>query len=160
MNRSLKYTLWFIALLTLVGAWFGIQQYNNTLSDFVDLPQQDCRPQQQWCDFVIANRQFRIKMPQHILYLQPFSVTLQQLSSGKTVADDVVLNFQMPNMSMGLNQFMAEQVDIRNTPEWQVPVLLPVCASGRTGWMMDLVMSVENVRYRIRFSVQVEKQAQ
>lgn len=157
MNRSLKNTLWFITLLTVAGAWYGFTKYSKPPAELVELPAQVCVPQQQWCEFVIEDKQFRIQMPQHIHYLQPFTVTLQQLNSYQDVADDVILNFQMPNMSMGINQFMAGQATGSNVHEWIIPVILPVCASGRTGWVMDLVMSVDRIRYKTRFSIQVEK---
>ena len=83
----------------------------------------------------------RVEFSHEPVPLQPFRV---QVHAPDRAFDAVTVDFQMVGMYMGVNRYTL-------TPQaeglWSREVMLPVCATGRSDWLMYLRLEATGVAY-------------
>ncbi|VAW91823.1 hypothetical protein MNBD_GAMMA23-140 [hydrothermal vent metagenome] len=69
---------------------------------------------------------------------------------GFTVAiKEVVVDFSMQSMKMGFNAFhLTRNKGLRVVEDWQTSILLPICVSKQTDWLMNLSIRTEDKEYK------------
>lgn len=77
--------------------------------------------------------------------LQPFPVRVQL--EGHAQADAVTVAFSMQGMDMGVNRY---RLIAGAGGVWTAEVTLPVCASGRSDWVADFELGVDNRRLQLQ----------
>ena len=74
--------------------------------------------------------------------LQPFRV---QLHAPDTAVASATVDFQMVDMYMGVNRYGLQR---QAEGVWSREVMLPVCATGRSDWLMYLWVEQDGKRYQ------------
>lgn len=77
--------------------------------------------------------------------LIPFPVKLV-FESGGAVQGNVVVDFQMPEMDMGVNRYRLQQ---SSATLWQGTATLPVCTVSRMDWIAIVEFSLDGQPYKL-----------
>ncbi len=107
------------------------------------------------CVFVAENVQVEINFSGNVHTMQSFKL-LARIDGINEPIKEVAVDFSMPSMKMGFNHFLL----IKNTAEavagnWQSSILLPVCVSKRTDWLMKFVIKTDNKIYQAVIPLQI-----
>jgi hypothetical protein len=76
--------------------------------------------------------------------LTPFPVHVQ-IEDGAEI-EAVTVTFSMKGMEMGLNRYRLQQ---QSDGRWNADVILPICTSGRSDWIVGLELSGVERRYSV-----------
>jgi len=81
---------------------------------------------------------------------------LGTISSDKEKVKSMNAVFSMNSMEMGLNKFQFKQGFHSKEDDWQSLILLPICTSKRTDWIMIINLETENKIYRAQVPLQIK----
>ena len=84
--------------------------------------------------------------------LQPFP--LQMRFERQHEVDSVSVAFSMEGMDMGWNRY---QLKGDSMSGWNASVTLPICVSGRTDWLADFELLVDNRRFQLQIPFVLDK---
>jgi len=107
------------------------------------------------CLFVAGQRQIEISLSGEIRTMKSFKL-LAKLNNFNSSIKKVQVNFSMQSMKMGFNHFQLLEVKNTNSSRyWQTSILLPVCVSRRTDWLMTLSIIAEDTIYQVGIPLQI-----
>ncbi|MDX5333587.1 MAG: hypothetical protein LPK58_06035 [Gammaproteobacteria bacterium] len=132
-------------LLTVVvlGYLWGRHWMGGQLSALpvVELPAPaDCELHRAPCRLSLPAGQLTVEFSEEPVPLQPFRIQLHT----SLAIDAATADFQMVDMYMGVNRYalVRQSADV-----WSREAMLPVCATGRSDWLMYLRLEVAGVAY-------------
>ncbi|HEY0634524.1 MAG TPA: hypothetical protein VGE00_03995 [Gammaproteobacteria bacterium] len=91
---------------------------------------QGCDAALQPCRLTHEQAEMTLELAQDIRTLQPFHLQLQITGSQQARIQEVVVEFFMEGMEMGVNRYRL----LRDGAGWQGEITLPVCVAGRSDW--------------------------
>lgn len=108
------------------------------------VPEEACALHRAPCEILLPDgHALSVELSTAPVPLQPFRV---QLYASDAPLQAVSVDFQMVDMYMGLNRYSLErQVE----GLWSREVMLPVCATGRSDWLMQLRLVVGEHTYGV-----------
>lgn len=113
----------------------------------------DCNPRTQACSAVHDKRTIVFRLDESVHYLKPFQVNVIPYGFEQTTIKSITTTFSMLGMEMGLNQFKMSEI---GTGQWQGQVILPVCSSRRTDWIVEVLLETDESLYRAEYPLQVD----
>jgi hypothetical protein len=84
-----------------------------------------------------------------VLPLKPIRVELRS----KTVIQSVILELEMQDMDMGINRFSLNK---ESQGLWSGTIMIPVCATGRRDWLVNMVIATPEGSKRAVYSFVVQ----
>lgn len=96
------------------------------------------------CSFVSGGKPGALRFSESPKVLQPFTLSVQAEGLDRAEAA-----FSMAGMDMGVNRYRLQQ---QPRGEWTAKVILPVCVTGRSDWLLNLTLDGRSVR--IQFSAE------
>ncbi len=115
-----------------------------------------CNLLQSSCIFTAGNEGIEIKFSGDVRTMQPFKL-LAKLNNFDERITEVVADFSMQSMKMGFNYFrLAQNKSADVTGYWQTSILLPVCVSKQTDWLMHFVVKTENRTYKVAIPLTIK----
>lgn len=115
---------------------------------------QKCNAAETSC--VVSNEHYivELELGPKVVPLQNFPVNLSISGSDSTVtALDVVIDFQMVGMDMGLTRYRLTS----SGGFWHGTVMLPICVSSRTDWLAIVEFTDQNRLYRAVFPFHADR---
>jgi len=113
--------------------------------------ERDCDPAQRACGARGEDLRLQLRLGPPVTMLRTFPVTVQVHPHSAFAVHRVEVNFAMVGMDMGVNRYrLASARDGR----WEGSALLPVCASGRSDWMVTVALAGPDGRREARFGFQ------
>lgn len=113
-----------------------------------------CDLNKQACVARFAQQTVELQFKQAVKYLTPFDLEVAIKGFDLHAIDEMSIVLHMVDMSMGINQFSLRKVDKTNT--WQGLAILPVCASGRNDWRVELHFSDSESSYKAVYNLVVQ----
>jgi len=108
------------------------------------------------CIFFIDDKKVEVSLSGEIRTMKSFK--LSAILNGFNVSDKVLnVDFSMKSMQMGRNNF--KLVKYKNTAAkeyWSASILLPLCVSKRTDWLVTLAIIVDNKRYQLSIPLEIQ----
>lgn len=105
-----------------------------------------CLPTGKACMAVAEGLSASLQLPAVVPVSRPFRVrAVVSKQSGSVSAIEVA--FAMKGMDMGVNRYRL----VRKGDHWESLVVLPVCTTGRTDWIVRMSVSSNNREYRAEF---------
>ncbi|HFD80310.1 MAG TPA: hypothetical protein ENK05_07980 [Gammaproteobacteria bacterium] len=86
----------------------------------------------------------RVFLGPGVTAMRPFPLRLEV--GGGVTPETASVDFSMKGMDMGLNRYLLQ----RQGDEWRARVTLPVCGSGRSDWLADVVIATAQGRYHLQ----------
>ncbi len=109
-----------------------------------------CLPQQQKCQFSIDKLNFSLEYSKDIFYLKPYQIKLYTDKKDSPDIKTATIDFQMKNMTMGVNRFLLKPVALTDgQQQWQAEAILPICVTGRVDWYAQVDIVMDGVDYRV-----------
>lgn len=104
----------------------------------------DCDLLKTECSFSYGEHVVKFELSDNIRTMQPFQL-FANLQNFTLPVENVVVSFKMKSMNMGINTFRLSrnQHDANQQNRWRVSILLPVCTSKRTDWLMNIKIEVK-----------------
>jgi len=141
-----KRGLWIVAILLVVvaigyswGRHWMASQLPSVAPIAVDVPG-DCALHRGPCRVELPPGVVHIELSHEPVPLEPFRVQLH----ASMALERVSVDFQMVDMYMGVNRYDLKQ----QAPEiWSRQAMLPVCATGRSDWVMYARIEVDGLAY-------------
>lgn len=99
--------------------------------------------------------QLSLRFPEPAVYLSPFVAAVEIEPAAATI-NSVVLDLEMQGMNMGVNRF-ALQREAAQPGRWSGKLLLPLCVSGRSDWLVNVEVDSAGGQYQVQFPLQVGK---
>jgi hypothetical protein len=105
-----------------------------------------CDAAESTCTLDSGKYQLTLKLGPGVKPLKPFDTTLKVASNNGTI-DDVIMDFRMLNMDMGMNRYRLK----KSNTGWDGNVTLPVCIASRTDWLAVVEFMDDGKRYVASF---------
>jgi len=146
----MKDKLFLIGVVLVFITAYGVGQWLNSQQSASNLPVKIMTAEP--CD--LTHQACQAKFDEHILSLvfidkpsalKPFRVRLE---SDSQQIDNVVLDFKMRGMNMGINRYRLKNQD----GFWQNKLVLPVCTSGRNDWLLTVELEQKGVLWITDFN--------
>ncbi len=129
----------FILLFTLVACSDGDDVVNLGVATSCDAAISPC-------DVKLDNYRLKLLFTPAVKPLQPFVVELQL--SGKNIEPkNVIMDFIMVGMDMGMNRYRLNKSD----DTWKGRAILPVCTASRTDWVANVEFMDKGKKYVVAF---------
>ena len=106
------------------------------------------------CQAIIGDKKIEIKFPGNIVFLKQFPVEIRFPGHKKVAIDQVVVDFQMVGMNMGINKYLLK-LDENDKTLWAGKAVLPVCTTGRTDWQAIVSVKQGDEVQRVAFQFEV-----
>ncbi len=101
------------------------------------------------CLFSAGDKKVEIRFSGNVQTMKTFKL-LARLSGYNSEVEEVVVDFSMQSMQMGANYFRLVKNSKTGIPgDWQTSVLLPVCTSRRTDWLMNFTVKSGSKIYKV-----------
>lgn len=100
--------------------------------------------------------QLSLRFPEPAIYMSPFVAAVEIESGADATINSVVLDLQMQGMNMGVNRFSL-QPEATRPGRWSGKLLLPLCVSGRSDWLVNVEVGTATGQYQVQFPLQVGK---
>lgn len=126
-----------------LGHWLSSQQSQSTLLPKL-MTAEACDPTQTACQARFGEYSLRLIFLDQPSTLKPFRVRLE---SDAEKIDNLVLDFKMPGMNMGMNR---HRLSYENG-FWQNQLVLPVCTQSRNDWIVTLELEQAGVLWTTEF---------
>lgn len=113
----------------------------------------DCDVTRQSCTVTENEMSLTLALGPNVKALKPFPVQFGIEGGSSSDIENVVVDFQMEGMDMGINRYRLLQDDDR---QWRGTATLPVCTVSRMEWYAELEFMRGDKRYRLRFPFAVD----
>ncbi len=126
----------------------GLTQFSCSENDLpVNLGiAQSCDAAISVCEINVGGYSLALELGPDVKPLQPFNTVLKLHSSSKNV-QNVVVDFRMIDMDMGMNRYRLSN----NGNFWSGSSTLPMCIASRTDWLAVVEFDDEGKRYTASF---------
>jgi len=104
------------------------------------------------CLAVAADLSLHLSMGPDMRVLAPFPLSVEV--QGEQSVDAIAASFTMQGMDMGMNRY---QLVNDGAERWFANVTLPVCASGRSDWLVSLEVVTKGRRFTLEIPFVVGK---
>lgn len=146
----MKDKLFLIGVVFVFVAAYGIGQWLSSQQSVSDLPvkimsAEPCDLTQQSCQAKFDEHILNLVLMDKPSALMPFRVRLE---SDSEQIDNVVLDFRMSGMNMGINRYRLKYED----GFWQNKLVLPVCTSGRNDWLVTVELEQKGILWTAEFN--------
>jgi hypothetical protein len=116
-------------------------------SSFIDLgTASSCDAAVMACSIHHEKYSLTLLLGPHVKPLQPFHTKLK-LKGADNMPKDVIVDFRMIGMDMGLNRYRLN----RNVDVWEGKTILPVCTASRADWMAVVEFTDDGQKYSANF---------
>ena len=126
-----------------LGYWLSSQQSQSTLPRKIMIAQ-DCDPTQTSCKAQFGEHSLSLVFLDKPSTLKPFRVRLE---SDTEKIDNLLLDFKMPGMNMGVNRYRLKY----ENGFWQNQLVLPVCTQSRNDWLVTLELEQAGIMWTTEF---------
>lgn len=106
-----------------------------------------CDAAEQVCRVAHSGIELQMELEKNLRPLQPFQLQLQIAGIQQQMIEEVVVDFFMEGMDMGINHYRL----LRGTNGWQGEITLPICVPGRKDWRAEVEVIDNKQRYRALF---------
>lgn len=130
-------------LAYVLGLWLSSQQSQSRLPPKL-MTAETCDPTQTVCQAIFGEHSLSLTFLDKPSTLKPFRVRLE--SDAENIAN-LVLDFKMPGMNMGVNR---HRLSYENG-FWQNQLVLPVCTQSRNDWIVTLELEQAGVLWTTEF---------
>lgn len=156
MGGRFRYVLWgaglALAVLVASALWLG----RGTLGPATSGPAKTltvepsgCNPAVDTCTAKADDMILHVRLGPPVVVLKSFPVTVRLHPSSRFAVRQVLVQFTMKGMDMGLNRYrLVSDGDGR----WTGTAMLPVCTTGRTDWLATVVLSGPGGERRAQFA--------
>ncbi len=155
--QSAAVAFFVITIIVIIRLYYPLA--DNTKGSAVVIPLTavgQCNLLQSNCIFTAGNEKIEIKFSGDVRTMQTFKL-LAKLNNFDETITDVVVDFSMQSMKMGFNYFrLAQNKSADITGYWQTSILLPVCVSKQTDWLMQFVVKTENRTYKVAIPLTIK----
>ncbi|HEY0722335.1 MAG TPA: hypothetical protein VGE50_13915 [Gammaproteobacteria bacterium] len=103
-----------------------------------------CDAALQPCRLSHEQAEMTLELEREIRTLQPFHLQLQITGNLQPRIQEVMVEFFMEGMDMGVNRYRL----LRDGVSWQGEITLPVCVAGRSDWRAVVEMHTPDGVYR------------
>ena len=113
----------------------------------------DCDPVKQTCYAMTDGLRLSLQLVGEVKPLKRFQLHVKTTESSTIVLDGIDLQFSMQGMYMGEQHYALHK---KNQTDWQANLVLPVCTSGRSDWIVELLARSGGRIYQARFPFQLQ----
>ncbi|HED36510.1 MAG TPA: hypothetical protein ENJ08_20120 [Gammaproteobacteria bacterium] len=148
MKQSLPVTVFLFILLALFGSWFAGTwiKGNEGSGKVVSRSLSSCDLLKSACEFRQLDNNFKIQFTGRPSPLVPFFVTLK---ANAQQPDAVKISFEMEGMDMGYAVYQMRYQPLADI--WKAKVILPICATGRADWRLNVHLKSAGEWYMSEF---------
>lgn len=108
------------------------------------------------CKFTGDGKQLELVFSGKVKTMQAFRLNAGLLNF-VTEIENISASFSMTSMSMGINRFVLQPHDTQaRNSYWQTSVLLPVCISKRSDWLMVFKVETATKTYKASIPLEIE----
>ncbi len=143
-----------ICILAIIAS-IAISACSGNEESFYDLDSvKNCDASESACTVSGKDFNIKLKLGPNVVPLKSFPVELAITNSDEVVpAANVIIDFQMTGMDMGLNRYK-----LSNSGNlWNGVVTLPVCVASRMDWIAIVEFTAQNRRYRAVFPFHTDR---
>ena len=167
--KSANNKIWFslLLLIFILVSFFLInflKKSNPSNKPITIFTLENCNIQKTDCTFTAENMTLELSMQKDIYYLKPFDLSIKELLTDSYIKDNsaiesIVVDFKMKNMDMGVNRFKLKKQKLAKgtSSVWEGKALLPICVTGRAGWVTELDILTNDSHYRLVFPIVVKQ---
>ena len=127
-----------------VGQWLSSQQMGKKLP-IQTMTSNPCDPTVETCQAKFNGHTLILVFLDKPSSMTPFRVRLE---SDSEQIDNILLDFKMPGMNMGINRYHL----IKENSYWQNQLVLPVCSLGRNDWVLTLELEQNGILWTTEFN--------
>ncbi len=114
----------------------------------------ECDLAKQECHAVTDGLRLAIRLAGELQSMKRFQIFAKAVDGSTIQLDAVDVQFSMKDMYMGENHYALHKQDQTN---WQADVVLPVCASGHSDWILEVLARSGDQVYRVEMPFQLER---
>ncbi len=148
----MKNSFIFLAVIAFVASYFAgkyLSQQNHTGLSTKELSYQPCDlSNKNTCSAQLNGSEVNVAFLQAPSSLSPFEIVVEV---GDLNAEQVILDFRMEGMDMGINKYNMKKKD---NGRWVTQAVLPVCSLGRNDWIVELQVVNDNILWTAEYSFQ------
>lgn len=104
------------------------------------------------CNVELPGLHGQIYLDRQPKYLQPFGMTVSLQGSDADKVQGVTVSLNMTGMDMSLP---VNKLHKTTTGDWRGELMVPVCSSGRSDWVVDVEIVLVNKRYVQRYGMKM-----
>jgi hypothetical protein len=140
---------WGAALLiaaSLIGVW-ALRPGLDVASPKAVLLQAEsnCDSAQRACRIFDTDLELELRLGPSVRTMESFEISLRRLRGSLGTDAQIMVQFQMRDMEMGLNRYRLV-MDAEGI--WRGQAMLPVCSAGRSDWIAQVEISTSGQRWR------------
>lgn len=146
-NKNTLIIFLFISIAIFIASYYVGQILRNWEGSFSEIEHEKmdynpCDASKSSCVASYLNHKIKIIFQNKTPALKPFTV---YVSADDNYISEVIVDFRMKNMDMGVNIINLKKADENN---WAGQIILPFCSLGRQDWMVKLkIKSIEKNWY-------------
>ena len=116
----------------------------------------ECNLLESRCLFSAGHRQVFLTLSGDVRTMKAFTLKAEMVGFNSEIKQ-VSARFLMQSMNMGVNTFRLLKAEkIANSHFWQATILLPVCVSKRTDWIMQFQLIADDKMYQALVPLQIK----
>jgi len=147
-----------IVISMILGIKYYLNVPDNNRKEVVSLTDnKECNQLKSECEYKFGNKIIRIGFLDSVQTMKTFKVKVAVDNFDEEITGISAL-FSMKSMDMGLNRFDFKKVSQESTSlnNWYSSVLLPVCTTKRTDWIMTVNIETQKKIYQTITPLQIK----